>query len=130
MSSTRVDFKMDAGEDWQRKLILSMSGRVVTPNRVYMEVRNSSRVLCSSLNSDDGQHIFFLGDGSILLHLSSAETRPYGVGFPGVIQAVSFWGTGRAYNYDLFVSWSPGVWAKLIEGFITVRPSVTRSFPQ
>jgi hypothetical protein len=127
-----VNFTMEAGEDWQRTIVVEpVAGGTLTFTNVSMDIRNSAMVLTVHMAlADPTNTISVTGTANnLLLHLESSVTTQFGTGFPGVLQSVGYFGVGRVYLYDCFVEIS-GAWQKLMGGFITVVPAITQTFSQ
>lgn len=129
-STSWFTFHINAGEDWTRTINAENPALQTQPvAQAKMEVRNSMQILVMTLDSTTTPNpaITINGDGTLTLHLTTAQTLQFGVGFPGVVQSVGYWGIGRAFVYDLFVKYgsTSAVWSKLLYGTIQVTPAVT-----
>jgi len=123
------DFEIPAGADWQRIIRVFAAPDTVSP-RVFvpmtdavMEIRNASRQLLIRLDTTTSR-VTFMEDGSLLLHLLSPDTLALGsVSYPGTY-LVGNRGVGKAFSYDLFVTWMfSGLVDKLFQGFVHVDPT-------
>lgn len=132
-STAWFTYHLNAGEDWTRNIIAQNPSFAEQPvAQAKMEIRNSAMTLVMTLDSTvNNSGLVVNSDGTLTLHLTSAQTMKFGIGFPGVVQAVSYWGIGRAYLYDLFVKYgvSGAPWAKLQYGTIQVVPAITVDLP-
>jgi hypothetical protein len=115
----RIDFSMEAGEDWVRTLVLPTDF-----TNANMEIRDSRLYLFKRLDLAGGKLIRTV-PGSLQIHLLTTDTQGFGLGFPGVMPAINYWGIGRAYLYDLFIF--NQVWVKEAKGYITVEPAITKT---
>lgn len=133
MTAVQYSLHLEAGAQWSRTIDSSIPG-IVLPSVVTearMTVRNSMNVVVMTLDSSGTSPAITIVPGTgnnpptYVLNLTSTQTLQYGVGFPGVVQSVSYWGIGRAFLYDLFVTGGGSEWAKLLYGTIQVVPAIT-----
>jgi hypothetical protein len=130
MPLVKYDFHLDAGADWQQLVRLRdpNTGSLVAISQAVMEIRNANGVLALRLDGVTGR-CMVLGDGaSIQLHITAEDSLTYFQwgNYPGAVQAVGYWGIGRAYNYDLFVIYGTGVQDRIMRGFFQVDPNITK----
>jgi hypothetical protein len=134
----QYDFFLDSGGDWQKDVRLrdSQTGLLVALDDAVMEIRNTNFVLVMRLDADSGRCLIDADGATIHLKISSADSLQYFSqgNYPGAVQAVGFWGIGRAYTYDLFVQYaqaarqvfSGGVNVRALRGFFNVDPNISR----
>lgn len=116
----RMDFTMEAGEDWVRSVTLA----VTNPTDIVMDIRNANLFLVSKLSLANGKATITL-PSTVNLHLLTSDTLNFGSQFPGTLQAINYWGIGRAYLYDIFVKVN-GLWTKVFKGFVSVDPAISQ----
>src|SRR5215831_5102644 len=130
MPLIKYDFMLDAGADWQ--YIVRMrdpnTGDLVPLSQALMEIRNANGVLALRLDEATSRCVILDDGASIQLHISPEDSLTYFQwgNYPGSVQAVGFWGIGRAYLYDLFVIYATGVRDRIMRGFINVDPNISR----
>lgn len=122
MTAQNVNLTMDSGEDWHR-VITPVSNPPVALTDAYMEIRNANYIVVAQLTTANGMAAL-PGDGTIVLSMTAQQTLPLGIGFPGMLQSVGYFGIGRSYLYDLFGVF--GQHKKIMHGFLTVTPAITR----
>ena len=132
MPLVKYDFKINAGADWQQIVRLRDpdSGQLIGISQAVMEIRNANGVLALRLDEPTSRCTVLDDGASIQLHITAEDSLTYfdWGNYPGAIQAVGYWGIGRAYNYDLFATYATGVQDRIMRGFFGVDPNITR-FP-
>ena len=134
MPLVNYNFKIDAGADWQQVVRLRdpTTGLLVPISSAVMEIRNANGVLALRLDEPSSRCVVLSDGASIQLHITALDSLTYFQwgNYPGAVQAVGFWGIGRAYNYDLFaILTQSGVQNRLLRGFFAVDPNITRFGP-
>lgn len=133
------DFSLDAGADWQRVLRLRdpATNNLVKLTDAVMEIRNSNRILALRLDGTNGGISIGTDQATLTLYISGADSLHYFAygNYPGAVSAVGIWGIGRAYIYDLFVTYyTPtrglaGATDRILRGFFYVDPNITQPEP-
>jgi hypothetical protein len=130
MALAEIDFRCDAGADWQRVIRLRDpgTGQLVALSDAAMEIRNANFQLALRLDNASGRCVIASDKASIQLHIPPEDSiAVFQTGnYPGTYQAVGFWGIGRSYLYDLFVIYATGVQDRILRGYFNVDPNVTR----
>lgn len=132
MPISQYDFYLDAGADWHRVVRMRdpETGDLIQVTDAVMEIRNTNFVLALRLDAPSGRCVIDSTDGaSINLHISAQDSLTYfrWGNYPGAVQAVGFWGIGRAYLYDLFANYTDtGLPVRLLRGFFHVDPNITQ----
>jgi hypothetical protein len=141
MPLLKYDFKLDAGADWQYIVRLRdpNTGLLVPITQAVMEIRNANGVLALRLDEPTSRCVVLSDGASIQLHITAEDSLTYFQwgNYPGAVQAVGYWGIGRAYNYDLFAIYgdpssslpsrsTPGVPYRILRGFFNVDPNITQ----
>jgi hypothetical protein len=131
MPLVTYDFKLSAGADWQQVVRLRdpNTGQLIAISEALMEVRNANGVLALRLDAPSSRCTVLSDGASIQLHIPAEDSLTYFQwgNYPGSVQAVGYWGIGRAYLYDLFVIYGTGVQDRIMRGFFHVDPNITRS---
>jgi hypothetical protein len=134
MPLAQIDFRCDAGADWQRLIRLRDigTGMLCGLDDAVMEIRNANFQLVLRLDAASGRCAIQYDRATIALHISSEDSLAafFRGNFPGTYQAVGIWGIGRSYIYDLFVTYTAGAQDRIMKGFFYVDPNVTRFPPQ
>lgn len=130
MALATIDFKCDAGADWQRVIRLRdpNSGNLVGLHDAAMEIRRANLQLALRLDAASGRCIIAKDGASIQLHIPPEDSiTAFQTGdYVGSAQTVGYSGIGRSFLYDLFVIYSSGVQDRILRGFFTIDPNVTR----
>jgi hypothetical protein len=129
MAVVRYDFQLDSGADWQQVVRMrDPNGNLVPISTALMDIRNANGVLALRLDGASGRCMVLDDGASIQLHITSEDSLTYFQwgNYPGSVQAVGYWGIGRAYLYDLFVLYGTGVQDRILRGFFQVDPNITR----
>lgn len=130
MATNQYDFQLSAGADWQKVVRMrdQDTGALVPLSGAVMEIRNQNNVLVLRLDQASSRCVILADGASIQLHISSDDSLEYfrWGNFPGSVQAVGYWGIGRAYLYDLFVTYSAGPVDRILRGFFQVDPNITQ----
>lgn len=129
MALAQFDFHLDCGADWQRTVRLrDPNGVLVQISAAVMEIRNVNGVLALRLDAASSRCTVLSDGASIQLHITGEESLTFFQwgNYPGAVQAVGYWGIGRAYVYDLFVEYVGGVTDRALRGFFQVDPNITR----
>lgn len=124
----QVIFRMEAGESWTRQLLVTIDGQAPTFIAASMTVRDAKFIDLFDLSMTNG-FITSPAAGTLLLSIPAADSIEFGNGFPMAFQAVTYWGIGRAYMYDLFARDSTETVTKICRGVIHVDPALTQSLP-
>ena len=134
MPLVKYDFKLDAGADWQQVVRLRdpNTGMLIGISQAVMEIRNANGVLALRLDEPTSRCVVLPDGASIQLHITAEDSLTYFQwgNYPGAVQAVGYWGIGRAYNYDLFVLYGTGVQDRIMRGFFNVDPNITQPIDQ
>jgi hypothetical protein len=125
------DFHLDAWADWQKTVAIrdSQTRQLVPLSNAVMEIRNTNWVLALRLDAASSRCIILSDGATIQLHISAEDSLVYFAqgNYPGAVQAVGFWGIGRAYVYDLFATYTAsGVQDRIMRGFFNVDPNISR----
>jgi hypothetical protein len=130
MPLVQYNFQLDAGSDWQYVVRLRdpNTGNLVGVTAALMDIRNVNGVLALHMDAASSRCTVLADGGSIQLHITPQDSLTYFQwgNYPGSVQAVGYWGIGRAYNYDLFVLYATGVQERIMRGFFHVDPNITR----
>lgn len=130
MPLVAYNFKLDAGADWQYVVRMRdpNTGNLVPLSQAVMDIRNTNGVLALRLDEPSSRCTILDDGASISLHITAEDSLTYFQygNYPGSVQAVGFWGIGRAYLYDLFVVYATGVQDRIMRGFVNVDPNITR----
>jgi len=130
--TSSYDFYLDSGADWQKVIRMrdSNTGNLVALLSAVMEIRNQNNVLVLRLDAPSGRCLILEDGASIQLHITSNESLQYFQwgNFPGSVQAVGYWGIGRSYLYDMFVTYVNGPTDRLLRGFFYVDPNITEPY--
>lgn len=130
MPLIKYDFKLDSGADWQYVVRLRdpNTGNLVPISSAVMEIRNANGVLALRMDEATSRCIILDDGASIQLHITAEDSLTYFQwgNYPGAVQAVGYWGIGRAYNYDLFALYATGVQDRIMRGFFNVDPNITQ----
>jgi hypothetical protein len=126
----QYDFKLDAGADWQYVVRLRdpNTGNLVPITAALMDIRNANGILALRLDAPSSRCVILPDGASIQLHITADDSLTYFKwgNYPGSVQAVGYWGVGRAYLYDLFALYETGVQARIMRGFLNVDPNITQ----
>jgi hypothetical protein len=126
----KYDFSLDCGADWQYVVRLRdpNTGSLVPISAAAMDIRNANGVLALHLDAETSRCTVLDDGASIQLHITAEDSLTYFQwgNYPGAVQAVGYWGIGRAYNYDLFALYGTGVQDRIMRGFFHVDPNITR----
>ena len=130
MPLVTYDIKIDAGSDWQTLVRLrdaTSTDQYVPIESAVMDVRNANGVLALRLDEATSRCTVLEDGYSIQLHITAEDSLTYFQwgNYPGAVQAVGYWGIGRAYNYDLFGVFG-GVQSRIMRGFFGVEPNITK----
>jgi hypothetical protein len=132
MTAASYDFYCDSGADWQKqiRMVDSDSGDFVALSNAVMEIRNQNNVLVLRLDASSGRCLIAADGATIQLHITSNDSLQYFQwgNFPGSVQAVGFWGIGRSYLYDMFVTYVNGPVDRILRGFFYVDPNITQPY--
>lgn len=132
MTAAQYDLYHDAGADWQKviRMVDSNSGSLVAIVNAVMEIRNTNNVLVLRLDANSGRCLIAEDGATIQLHITSNDSLTYFAwgNFPGSVQAVGYWGIGRAYLYDMFVTYVNGPQDRILRGFFYVDPNITQPY--
>jgi hypothetical protein len=134
MTASAYDFYCDAGADFQKviRMVDSNSGNYVALQNAVMEIRNQNHILVMRLDAPSGRCTIAPDGATIQLHITandSLEFFQWG-NFPGSVQAVGYWGIGRSYLYDMFVTYVNGPVDRILRGFFYVDPNITEPYNQ
>jgi len=132
MALAQYDLYLSAGADWQKQIRLrdETTGKLVSLQGAVMEIRNTNHILVLRLDAPSGRCQVLSDGATISLHINSQDSLTYFQwgNFPGSVQAVGFWGIGRAYLYDMFVTYTNGPTDRLLRGFFYVDPNITQPY--
>lgn len=128
----QYDFYLDSGADWQTVVRVRdpSDGSLVAISSAVMEVRNGNGALALRLDGTNGRCTVLSDGTSIQLHITAQDSLTYFKwgNYPGSVQAVGYWGIGRAYLYDLFATSSEtGLPVRVLRGFFHVDPNITQA---
>jgi hypothetical protein len=130
MPLIQYNFNLNCGADWQYVVRLrdTNTGDLIPISAALMEIRNVNGVLALQLDAASSRCTVLSDGASIQLHITAEDSLTYFQwgNYPGSVQAVGYWGIGRAYNYDLFVLYDTGVQDRIMRGFFHVDPNITR----
>jgi hypothetical protein len=130
MPLAQYDFYLNAGADWQKviKMTDGNTGTLVGISSAVMEIRNQNNILALRLDNASGRCVIQSDGGTITLYISATDSLTYFQwgNYPGSVQAVGFWGIGRAYLYDMFVQYTNGGQDRILRGFFYVDPNITK----
>jgi len=131
MPLIQYDFYLSAGADWQKTVRLRdpTSQKLIALEAAVMEIRNSNYVLVLRLDYATSRCVVLQDGASISLHIPAEDSLAYlsQGNYPGAVQAVGVWGIGRSYIYDLFVLYGTGVQDRIMRGYFSVDPNITRA---
>jgi hypothetical protein len=131
MVTTQFDFHLSAGADWQKVVRLRdyTTNKLVPLSSALMEIRNVNGVLALRLDAPSSRCYIDTDGSSIRLHIPAQDSYVYfrSGNYPGAVQAVGIWGIGRAYVFDLFVTYDPsGTQDRIMRGWFYVDPNITQ----
>lgn len=133
MPLVKYDFNLSAGADWQTVVRVrdTVTTNLIGITAAVMDIRNANGVLALHLDAASSRCTVLDDGASIQLHITAEDSLTYFQwgNYPGAVQAVGYWGIGRAYLYDLFVLYDTGVQDRIMRGFFHVDPNITR-FPE
>jgi hypothetical protein len=129
MTTAQYDFYCNAGADFQKVIRMrdNITGHLVALLNAVMEIRNQNHILVMRLDANSGRCLIAADGATIQLHITandSLEAFQWG-NFPGSVQAVGYWGIGRSYLYDMFVTYVNGPMDRILRGFFYVDPNIT-----
>lgn len=134
MATAQYDLYCNAGADWQKVIRMrdTISGSLVSIQSAVLEIRNQNSVLVLRLDAASGRCTIQPDDASIQLHITAQDSLTYFQwgNFPGSVQAVGYWGIGRSYLYDMFVTYTNGPVDRILRGFFLVDPNITQPNPE
>jgi hypothetical protein len=131
MPLAQYDFRLDAWTDWQKTIGIrdSSTGLLSPLSDAVMEIRNQNFILVMRLDAPSSRCTILPDGATIQLHITSDDSLTYFAygNYPGAVQAVGFWGIGRSYLYDLFVTYAAtGLQERIMRGFFNVDPNISR----
>jgi hypothetical protein len=106
------------------------TGDLVALQSAVMEIRNANGILALRLDAPSSRCTIGQDGATVTLHITADDSMNYFAwgNYPGSVQAVGYWGVGRAYLYDLFVTYQGGPQDRILRGFFHVDPSITQPF--